>query len=51
MKNKIWYFCRHCGKKYHSAIEANLCFDLDMKELKSIKKLKNGINNSKINNV
>jgi len=51
-KNKLKmkkYICRHCGKKYHSIIEANLCFDLDMAELskKQLKKLiKNGTNNN-----
>ena len=28
-----YYYCRHCGKKYLTMFDANLCFEIDMKNL------------------
>jgi len=30
---KKYYYCRHCGKRYLSQFDADLCFEIDMKNL------------------
>jgi hypothetical protein len=33
MKKQNWIYCRHCGKRYHTIFEANMCFQIDMEEI------------------
>jgi|WetSurSiteA1Bulk_404760.scaffolds.fasta_scaffold03412_6 hypothetical protein len=30
-----WYYCRHCNTRFKDPSMAQICFDLDMKMLKS----------------
>ena len=40
-RRKKRYYCRYCGKKHDSFAMAELCFDLDMKQLQHPSKEKN----------
>ena len=40
MKKQNWFYtCKHCRKKYPTFYEANLCFKIDMNNIKKESKI------------
>lgn len=37
MRKEVWYICEHCGSKYETADDANLCEMNHMVDLKLVK--------------
>ena len=40
-RNKVkYYYCRHCGKRFHDSVTAAFCFSIDMRLLENEQKEK-----------